>query len=61
MKFLPDILKMLKKTQKAISQLDFDENTQQTMENMSFSEFVNQIGSYINTKHIKIQLFFRCR
>ena len=44
MKFLPDILEMLQITQKTISQFDFDEKTQGTIENMSFSEFVNQIG-----------------
>uniref|UniRef100_A0A1X7U2E9 Uncharacterized protein n=1 Tax=Amphimedon queenslandica TaxID=400682 RepID=A0A1X7U2E9_AMPQE len=43
MTFLPDILKMLKITQKAISQFDFDEKTQGTIENMPFREFVNQI------------------
>uniref|UniRef100_A0A1X7U2F3 Uncharacterized protein n=1 Tax=Amphimedon queenslandica TaxID=400682 RepID=A0A1X7U2F3_AMPQE len=43
MKFLPDIIKMLKITQKAISQFDYDEKTQGTIENMSFGEFVNQI------------------
>ena len=46
MKFLPDILKMLQITQKVISQFHFDEKTQGAIENMSFSEFVNQIGKY---------------
>lgn len=42
MTLLPDILKMLKITQKAISN-SYDITAQETVENMPFSEFVRQL------------------
>lgn len=50
MTHLPDIIKMLKMTQNVISLFVNDEKAQDAFENMSFSEFIQQL--------IGIQLVF---